>query len=46
VSIGCSGADEGGGRDLSALLTIQRFSVAGPFFLNEKYINNFSEKIT
>jgi len=46
VSIGCSGADEGGGRDLSALLTMQRFSVAGPFFLNEKYINNFSEKIT
>src|SRR5262249_61065163 len=25
---------------------MQRFSVAGPFFLNEKYINNFSEKIT
>jgi hypothetical protein len=40
------GADEGGGRDLSALLTMQRFSVAGPFFLNEKYTNNFSQKIT
>jgi len=25
---------------------MQRFSVAGPFFLNEKCINNFSEKIT
>ena len=45
VSIGCPGADEGGGRDLSALLTMQRFSVAGPFFLNEKYINNFPKKL-
>jgi len=25
---------------------MQRFSIAGPFFHNEKYINNISEKIT
>jgi hypothetical protein len=26
------------GRGLSALLTMQRFFVGGPFFLNENYI--------